>query len=127
MDELKRRKIYFAKHVEKIFGTPDIVFRRKKVIIFIDSDFWHCNPKKFILPKTNVEYWKSKIERNKKKDKLVNKVLKKEGWKVLRFWESSIKRDKDKVVMKIIKAIDCSERGQKTSPNEAVEYMQNCT
>ena len=36
-DELKRRRIYFAKHVDKIFGKPDVVFRRKKVVVFIES------------------------------------------------------------------------------------------
>ncbi|MDR0761922.1 MAG: very short patch repair endonuclease [Campylobacteraceae bacterium] len=102
MNELKRRKIYFAKHVNKIFGKPDIVFRRKKVVIFIDSDFWHCNPKKFIMPKTNVAYWKDKFKKNKARDKLVSKTLKKEGWKVIRVWESDIKNNKEKVINKIL-------------------------
>ena len=101
MNELKRQKIYFAKHVDKIFGSPDIVFRRKKIVVFIDSDFWHCNPKKFIMPKSNIGYWKKKIERNIKRDRLVNRTLKKDGWKILRFWESEIKADKEKVIKKI--------------------------
>lgn len=105
MNELKRRKIYFAKHVNKIFGKPDIVFRRKKIAIFIDSDFWHYNPKNFIMPATNVEYWKNKIEHNKNRDKLVNKTLKKDGWIVLRFWESTIKKNKNKIIIKILKNI----------------------
>jgi DNA mismatch endonuclease (patch repair protein) len=106
MKELKHRKIYFAKHVDKIIGKPDIVFRRKKVIVFIDSDFWHYNPKKFIMPKTNVEYWQAKIQRNRQRDKLVNKTLLKEGWTVLRFWESKIKKDKNGVVDKILETIE---------------------
>jgi DNA mismatch endonuclease (patch repair protein) len=106
MNELKRHKIYFAKHVDKIFGKPDIVFRRKKVIVFIDSDFWHYNPQKFIMPATNVEYWEKKIQRNRDRDKLVNKTLKKEGWRILRFWESAIKKDINKVVDKIIKILE---------------------
>jgi DNA mismatch endonuclease (patch repair protein) len=101
MNELNRRKIYFAKHIDKIFGKPDIVFRRKKIIVFIDSDFWHYNPKIFIMPTTNIEYWKRKIQRNRKRDKLVNKTLKKDGWKVLRFWESAIKKDVNKIVDRI--------------------------
>ena len=54
MNELKRCKIYFAKHVDNIIGKPDIVFRRKRLVVFIDSDFWHYNPKIFIMPKTNI-------------------------------------------------------------------------
>ena len=105
MNELKRRKVYFAKHVDKIIGKPDIVFRRKKIIVFIDSDFWHCNPKKFIMPATNIEYWNKKLHKNMERDKFVNKILKKDGWKVLRFWESDIKKNKSKVVNKILKSI----------------------
>jgi DNA mismatch endonuclease (patch repair protein) len=77
MNELKRRKVYFAKHVDKILGKPDIVFRRKKLVVFIDSDFWHFNPKYFIMPKTNLHYWKNKINKNVERDKYVNKELKK--------------------------------------------------
>jgi DNA mismatch endonuclease (patch repair protein) len=79
INELKRRKIYFAKHIDKIFGKPDIVFRRKKIIVFIDSDFWHCNPKKIIMPATNKMYWKKKIQGNTERDKLVTKTLKKKA------------------------------------------------
>jgi DNA mismatch endonuclease (patch repair protein) len=103
MNELKHRKIYFAKHVRKIIGNPDIVFRRNKLIVFVDSDFWHCNPKFFIMPKTNVKYWKEKIIKNIECDKFVNRELKKSGWKVLRFWESDIKKNVKKIVDKIIK------------------------
>ena len=104
--ELRNRKIYFVKHVGNIIGKPDIVFRRKKVIVFIDSDFWHCNPEKFKMPKTNTEYWEKKISRNIKRDKLVNESLKEQGWNVLRFWESDIKKNIDKVISKILQAID---------------------
>ena len=78
MNELKKRKIYFAKHVDKIFGKPDIVFRRKRIIIFIDSDYWHYNPKTFIMPKSNIEYCDKKIKQNHERDKIVNKTLRKE-------------------------------------------------
>ena len=105
MNELKKRKIYFAKHADKIVGKPDIVFRRKKVIIFIDSDFWHCNPAKFIMPSTNIEYWENKIRRNKERDTFVNETLTQKGWVVLRFWESDIKKDKNKIIDVILDKI----------------------
>ena len=102
MNELKRRKIYFAKHVNKIIGNPDIVFRRKKIVVFVDSDFWHCNPKLFIMPKSNLDYWSNKIIKNKSRDKYVNKELKKLGWCVLRYWESDIKKNPKKIVEKFL-------------------------
>jgi DNA mismatch endonuclease (patch repair protein) len=107
MKGLKRRKIYFTKYVNKIIGKPDIVFRRKKTAVFVDSDFWHCNPAKFIMPKSNVEYWSKKIEGNKKRDKIVNETLEKQGWKVLWYWESDIKKDVNKIVEDIINSVKC--------------------
>lgn len=103
--ELRRRKIYFAKQVASIIGKPDIVFRRKKVIVFIDSDFWHVNPKRFIAPKTNVKYWQKKIARNKERDKKINLELKKSSWQVLRLWEYDVKHNTDKCIDRILDAI----------------------
>ncbi|HFQ94214.1 MAG TPA: DUF559 domain-containing protein [Anaerolineae bacterium] len=105
MRELRRRKIYFAKHVKKIAGKPDIVFRRKKVVVFIDSDFWHGHPERFIMPKTNVDYWQKKIARNKERDKEVNEVLKAEGWTVIRLWEYDIKHNLDDCLHRVLRAI----------------------
>lgn len=100
--ELRKRKIYFASHVASIIGRPDIVFRRKKLVVFIDSDFWHGNIKRLIMPKTNVDYWIEKIDRNRKRDKKVNVELKKSGWKVLRLWEYDVKHNIDKCINKIL-------------------------
>jgi DNA mismatch endonuclease (patch repair protein) len=66
--ELKKRKIYFTQHPNDVLGKPDILLRRKKIAVFIDSDFWHGNPKRFIMPKTNTDYWGKKIADNKKRD-----------------------------------------------------------
>jgi DNA mismatch endonuclease (patch repair protein) len=106
MRELSRRKIYFAKYVNSIIGKPDIVFRRKKVILFVDSDFWHGHPKRLIMPKSNKKYWETKIERNRKRDKEVNTQLKKDGWKIIRLWEYDIKHNIGKCVKRIQKALE---------------------
>src|SRR4030065_954135 len=95
MRELKKRRIYFATNVSSITGKPDIVFRKIKTVVFIDSDFWHGHPKRFIKPKTNIKYWREKIKRNKERDKEVGRKLKKNGWAVLRFWEYDIKKRPD--------------------------------
>jgi DNA mismatch endonuclease (patch repair protein) len=89
--ELRRLKIYCARNVKSIVGKPDFVFRRKKVVVFIDSDFWHGHSKRCIMPKSNCEYWNQKIQRNRIRDKEVNKRLREEGWKVIRIWEYNLK------------------------------------
>lgn len=105
MHALRRKNIYFAENVKSLTGKPDIVFRRKKIVVFIDSDFWHLHPKRFIMPQSNKRYWREKIRRNKERDKEVNAKLKKEGWKVIRIWEHDVKRNIDKCITKILKII----------------------
>lgn len=100
--ELRRRKIYFARNVKEIFGKPDFVFRKKRVAVFIDSDFWHGHKERCIMPKSNCEYWNKKIKRNKQRDKAVSRKLKKEGWIVIRLWEKDINRSLAKSLKKII-------------------------
>jgi len=106
MAELKRKKIYFACHPESIIGKPDIVFRKKRIVIFIDSDFWHGHPQRCIMPQTNVEYWNNKITRNRRRDKDVNRALKKDGWKVIRLWEYNINKHFDKCMKIILDALN---------------------
>lgn len=106
MGELKRLKIYFASNVNSILGKPDIVFRRKKIAVFIDSDFWHGHPRRCTMPKTNVDYWTNKIARNRKRDKAVNCGLRKQGWKVIRIWAYDIRKDSLKCIKTIIKALE---------------------
>ena len=106
MRELRWRKIYFSKYVKSLYGKPDIVFRRKKIVVFIDSDFWHVHPKRFIMPKTNVKYWRGKIARNKKRDTDVNNHFKKAGWKTIRIWEYDVKNNIGKCISRILKSLD---------------------
>lgn len=105
MEALKKRRIYFAAYVSKITGKPDIVFRRKKVAVFIDSDFWHGHPERCIMPKTNPEYWSQKIAGNRKRDEQVNKELSDKGWVVIRLWEYDIKHNFEQSLDVILKAI----------------------
>ena len=100
--ELKKRKIYFTKHKANVLGKPDICFFKKRIAVFVDSDFWHHNPKKYISPKSNKEYWETKILKNVERDRYVNRELIVQGWIVLRFWESSIKHRLDKVIYLIL-------------------------
>ena len=108
--ELRKRKIYFAKHVEKIIGKPNIVFRRKKIVVFIDSDFWHGHPDRFIMPKTNTDYWRKKISRNKERDIQVTQELNKQGrWTVIRLWEYDINKNFNECMNKIHTALESNQ------------------
>ena len=92
-------------HYNKLPGSPDIVFVKKKVAIFCDSEFWHgginWNEKKKRI-NTNRKYWVPKIEKNIERDKINTTKLINMGWTVLRFWEKDIKKDVESIVKIII-------------------------
>ena len=92
----------YASNFSNLPGKPDIVFLEKKLSIFLDSCFWHGCKLHCRIPQTNNTYWIKKINGNKKHDKEVNKLYKKMGWRVIRFWEHSIK-NKGRVISKLEK------------------------
>ncbi len=104
INELRKKGLVFTVYDKAIMGKPDIVFSEKKLAIFIDSDFWHGNSKRFVRPKTNVEYWDKKISGNKKRDRMVNRQLKKQGWTVIRIWEYDVKHRLSYCISRILKA-----------------------
>ena len=63
---------------------PDFVFPRLRVAVFVDGCFWHGCPKHATWPKTRAAFWRTKITRNKARDRRVNRELRKLGWNVLR-------------------------------------------
>lgn len=78
----------------KMFGRPDFVFPRKRVAIFCDSHFWHGYNWKVKQKeiRRNRLFWVPKILSNIRRDHLVNRRFRQEGWVVLRFWEHQILR-----------------------------------
>lgn len=93
--ELWSRGIRYRKNVKTVEGKPDIAFIGKKVAVFCDSEFWHgynWDERKNDLKK-NKEFWIAKIERNMERDAEVNRILKEQGWTVLRFWGNQIKKN----------------------------------
>jgi len=91
--ELIVRKAVFAAGVrgyrfhQSLPGKPDMVFPKRRIVIFVDGCFWHKCPACFTEPATNRGFWRSKINSNTKRDRLVDKKLKEMGWKVIRVWE----------------------------------------
>lgn len=105
--ELYRRGLRYRKNDRSVFGKPDIVFKQKKIAVFCDSEFWHgkdyLNGSK---PKSNTDYWISKIERNIARDKEVNRKLESEGWTVIRLWGREILKNLTGCADKIVSALN---------------------
>lgn len=97
--EMVVRRFLFSKGLRyrvnnrKLSGSPDIVLKKYKTIIFIDGCFWHGHEgcKYYRLPKTNVDFWRHKIAMNIARDYSNNVDLKLAGWRVIRIWECEIK------------------------------------
>ena len=98
--ELSGLGLRYRKNVANLMGKPDVAFIGKKLVIFIDSCFWHGCKRHFRVPKSNKLYWQLKIEKNKNRDKEVTKFYKKNGWIILRFWEHDLK-NANKIIEKI--------------------------
>jgi DNA mismatch endonuclease (patch repair protein) len=106
--KLWKNGIRYRKHNPTLFGKPDISITGKKIVIFIDSCFWHGCREHLRIPKSNIEYWTNKIERNKKRDQAVNAYYREKKWRILRFWEHSIKKDFELVANEIINVFSSS-------------------
>jgi len=77
---------------QKLPGSPDFVFRRERVCVFVDGCFWHGCPTHYRRPKTKRKFWDAKIARNWSRDRKVARLLRAAGWTVLRIWEHSLKK-----------------------------------
>ena len=76
----------------KLFGRPDFVFAKHRLVVFVDGCFWHRHPNcKFsYTPKSRVEFWLPKFQKNVERDRLVTRELRQAGWRVVRIWECDL-------------------------------------
>jgi DNA mismatch endonuclease (patch repair protein) len=91
--ELWERGIRYRKNVKNLPGNPDIAIKKYKIVVFLDSCFFHGCPLHFVMPATNQPYWEKKITRNIERDQEINLYYKNKGWSILRFWEHETKKE----------------------------------
>ena len=108
------RGLRFRVQVRKLPGTPDIVLPKYNTAIFVNGCFWHGHEgcKYFRLPKSNVEFWKEKIERNIERDRESMQALLDLRWKVIRVWECELrnKANREVTLNKIYNSITSADR-----------------
>lgn len=114
---LHSRGFRYRVHSRAILGRPDIAFVSRRVAVFVDGDFWHGNTWRLRGATSlraqfgrwrNSDFWISKIRGNMARDRAVNRALRREGWTVIRVWESAIARDLDSCIARVVAA--CSGR-----------------
>lgn len=97
--ELLVRKYLFSRGYRyrlnnpRLPGKPDIVLRKYRTAIFVNGCFWHGHVgcRYFVLPKSNVEFWRGKIERNRERDRKELRLLAEMGWHTIVVWECQLR------------------------------------
>ncbi|WP_243751582.1 very short patch repair endonuclease [Niastella caeni] len=101
---LFRLGLRYRIHVKKLPGTPDIVLAKYKTAIFVHGCFWHYHKdcREGRVPSSNSKFWKEKLERNIKKDKINIDALELAGWNVIVVWECEIEKQLEMTLNKIV-------------------------
>lgn len=88
------RGLRYRKNDKRYPGKPDLIFPKFKTVLFINGCFWHSHEgcKYFVIPKSNIDFWTAKLQRNSKRDKENIKNLEEMGWKVLVVWECELRK-----------------------------------
>ncbi len=105
----------YRKNNKSVFGKPDLTFKKLKVAVFVDSEFWHGKDWEIKKNdhKSNLDFWHTKIQRNIERDKEVNEKLLADGWIVIRFWGEEIKKNLNKCINKVQRILNESKRENK--------------
>lgn len=97
-EELVRKFLFsngfrYRKNDKRLPGKPDIVLPKYKTVVFVNGCFWHMhNCSRSRLPKSNLDYWGPKIQRNRERDESNYKQLTESGWNVIVVWECELKK-----------------------------------
>ena len=112
---LHRRGLRFRKHVKDLPGKPDVVFRKARVAVFVDGDFWHGY--RFPSWEDKVsDFWKKKINTNRERDAANHRKLRQMEWTVIRLWQHEVEEDFDACIDRILAAVRGHE--EKTKSNQ---------
>ena len=102
--ELTTHGLKFRQHVRSLPGSPDIVFPREKITVFVDGDFWHG----WRLPAWERKlspFWREKLQTNRKRDQRNFRKLRSLGWQVIRIWQHQLFQNKEGCIQRILRML----------------------
>jgi DNA mismatch endonuclease (patch repair protein) len=108
----RQRQITGWRRNARVFGKPDFVFPRDKIAVFVDGCFWHRHKgcKFSYTPKSHIEFWLPKFQKNVTRDRLVTRKLRKAGWQVLRIWECDLVASREHRVIRKLRVALAAKR-----------------
>lgn len=94
----------YSLHRKNLPGTPDLVFRQYRSVVFIHGCFWHGHKgcRYFRLPQSRSEFWREKISRNTANDAAAVAALARIGWRVAVVWECALKQKKPDEIRELV-------------------------
>lgn len=102
---LREANITCRRSHAKLPGSPDLVFPSERLAVFVDGCFWHGCRKHRTIPRSNAPYWTEKIERNRARDRRVDRQLHTLGWTTLRIWEHAVDASPCSCVARVARAL----------------------
>ncbi len=121
-------------HAKPLPGTPDIALSGLRTCIFINGCFWHGHEgcTMYRTPQTHIDYWTSKISRNKERDRKVRLRLKEMGWHTVEIWECQLKpKVREETLQGLLRTLNliCLENnGATLYPRQyAIEEEEDCS
>lgn len=105
----------------QVFGKPDFVFHRERVAVFVDGCFWHRHPgcRFAYTPKSRLEFWLPKFEKNVARDRLVTRTLRRAGWRVIRVWGCALSSKRQAATLRRIRqALDARQNRMAVAGSE---------
>lgn len=102
---LWRAGLRYRLHARTSAGRPDLLFRSRKVAVFIDGCFFHGCPEHYVRPRSNADFWARKLATNVIRDRRQTLELEQQGWTVLRFWEHEVYDSPDVLVARVQAAV----------------------
>lgn len=92
---------------QTVLGTrPDLVFPKKRVVVFVDGCFWHGCPQHYTRPRSSSEFWDRKLQENVERDARQTSLLESAGWRVVRVWEHDVWRHTGEVTELVHRALN---------------------
>jgi DNA mismatch endonuclease, patch repair protein len=108
--ELKLRRALWAAgvrgwrvHPARVPGRPDLAWIGRHVAVFVDGAFWHGHPDYYWGQ--SGRFWDEKIATNRARDERINRQLRDNGWKVLRFWDFELQSDLETCLDRVQQAL----------------------
>jgi len=106
---LRSRGLKFRRHCADLPGCPDVAFPEQQIAVFLDGDFWHG--RSFSRWRRRLKnYWRNKIEKNIRRDRLSRRKLRRRGWRVVRIWGKSIEAAPYRCLASILSVLSSAQK-----------------